>query len=256
MIKDNFMKKFISTTLLFWLSSNLTACSFIENKEEKFVNPLFYEKLISISPLYYETKLTPKTIQMTNRTNYSCNLIENTLSQIKFECKENTNFYPNYKTKYFITYTIETCKNREDCLDKDGWIVTQDINSDVYHKNKYLIPSKEKTSNKKFINSVFYKKLYPSLPNEAPILLTPTSITPLGEYAKYTYYNSKKCTMIENNQMFVTLKCEIYDNYLKQIVTKIVRYTLYPCESCSSKWRIFEKNIDGKDNFFFEKQFK
>ena len=69
MIKDNFMKKFILTTLLFLISSNLIACSFVENKEiktepkpyeEKFVNPLFYKRLNPKGKASAPTYLSPK----------------------------------------------------------------------------------------------------------------------------------------------------------------------------------------------------
>ena len=41
----------------------ISACIlFIQNKEEKFVNPVFYEKMISASHSHFELQLTPTSI--------------------------------------------------------------------------------------------------------------------------------------------------------------------------------------------------
>ena len=51
-----------------------TACSlFTQNKEEKFVNPLFYKPLIPISSIARESYLTPHSLKFSNSSTYKKN---------------------------------------------------------------------------------------------------------------------------------------------------------------------------------------
>ena len=164
MIKDNFMKKFILTTLLFVISSNLIACSFVENKEEKFVNPLFYEKLISISNYTYDTLLTPKSIKMDgynsiSKATYDCKLTENTFEQIMFECTRYIASEKKHIQEHFV-FQIKSCKDVPTCFDKEGWIVYQISSSEAPHNDAtYIIPSKIDFGTKTFANPLFYETL-------------------------------------------------------------------------------------------------
>ena len=77
-----------------------TACSlFTQNKEEKFINPLFYKPLIPISSIARESYLTPHSLKFSNSSTYkknddhkegwttqSCVLLENKQEYIILKC--------------------------------------------------------------------------------------------------------------------------------------------------------------------------
>ncbi len=226
-----------------------TACSlFTQNKEEKFVNPVFYEKMISASHENFEVQLTPTSIYMFSRENYkynyTCKLINNQMDTVSLEC-----FKYNYKNEkeetQVFTYTLKPCTKENLCLDEGGWLVYEKVKPYKYFDKTltYIIPSKSENAPKdRFVNPLFYKKLSPISRGSRPTFLTPTSLTYLDLYDKEVV---EKCKMLENTPMYVTLECSFYSDFLKRMKNYVVRYVLKGCdekkEYCfDSKWFVLE----------------
>ena len=225
------------------------ACqSFNQNKEERFVNPVFYEKMISASHENFEVQLTPTNIYMFSRENYkynyTCKLINNQMDTVSLEC-----FKYNYKNEkeetQVFTYTLKPCTEENLCLDEGGWLVYEKVKPYKYFDKTitYIIPSKSENAPKdKFVNPLFYKKLSPISRGSRPTFLTPTSLTYLDLYNKEVV---EKCKMLENTPMFVTLDCSFHDEETKETYGYVVRYVLKGCdekkEFCfDSKWFVLE----------------
>ncbi len=226
-----------------------TSCSLFNlNKEEKFVNPVFYEKMISASHAKFEMQLTPTNIYMVSskdfKYNYTCKLINNQMDTVSLEC-----FKYNYKNEkeetQVFTYTLKPCNEENMCLDKGGWLVYQKIRPIKYYDETitYIIPSKSENAPKdKFVNPLFYKKLSPRSKNTRPTFLTPTSVT---YYDLYGNAVVGRCKILENTPMFVTLDCTFYVEETKETYSQIVRYVLRGCdeqkEYCfGGKWFVLE----------------
>ena len=221
---------------------------FNQNKEEKFVNPVFYEKMISASHENFEVQLTPTSIYMFSRENYkynyTCKLINNQMDTVSLEC-----FKYNYKNEkeetQVFTYTLKPCTEENLCLDEGGWLVYEKVKPYKYFDKTitYIIPSKSENAPKdKFVNPLFYKKLSPISRGSRPTFLTPTSLTTIDLYGKES---CGKCKMLENTPMFVTLECSYYSDFLKRMKNYVVRYVLKGCdekkEFCfDSKWFVLE----------------
>ena len=74
--------------ILIVLCTLLTACSLFQEKEERFVNPLFYETLSCISQ-DYEIHLSPKKITSTAHAPFdemTCSLLKNESTEIVLSC--------------------------------------------------------------------------------------------------------------------------------------------------------------------------
>ena len=230
-----------------------TSCVlFHQNKEEKFVNPVFYEKMISASHSNFEVQLTPTSIYMFSsesyKYNYTCKLINNQMDTVSLEC-----FKYNYKNEKEVTqvftYTLKPCTKENLCLDEGGWLVYQKIKPYKYFDETltYIIPSKPKNTPKdKFVNPLFYKKLSPISRGSRPTFLMPTSVTTIDLYGKE---DIEKCKMLENTPMFVTLECSYYSDFLKRMRNYVVRYVLQGCgekkEYCfGGEWFVLE-NASG-----------
>ena len=79
------MKKFLIV-----LCTLLTACSLFQGKEERFVNPLFYETLHPIPTTEAETRLTPtKIYSKSTIPEKDCKLLKNTKRELIFSCEYN-----------------------------------------------------------------------------------------------------------------------------------------------------------------------
>ena len=150
MIKDNFMKKFILTTLLFLISSNLIACSFVENKkikteskpyEEKFVNPLFYKRLNPKGKASAPTYLSPKYLLWlfdiyNNKEEWKieyCDLKENTFEYIKLKCFYY--FLSNEMHFWHHKYELGPCTK----TDNNGECIRRDIRRTEYDDENFTI---------------------------------------------------------------------------------------------------------------------
>ena len=236
-----------------------TSCVlFHQNKEEKFVNPVFYEKMISASHSNFEVQLTPTSIYMFSsesfKYNYTCKLINNQMDTVSLEC-----FKYNYKNEkeetQVFTYTLKPCTKENLCLDEGGWLVYQKIKPYKYFDETltYIIPSKPKNTPKdKFVNPLFYKKLSPVSKNARTTFLTPTSLTYLDLYGKEIV---EKCKMLENTSMFVTLECSYYSDFLKRMKNYVVRYVLKGCdekkEYCfDGEWFVLENEAGSRIGTF------
>ena len=228
-----------------------------EAKEEKFVNPIFYQKMYSSSRWFYETQITPTSINLMESEeftqHYQCKLLKNEMDTVVLDCFRYD--YKNDKIETTFVYTLSPCTKENLCLDDGGWLVKEQqqdkktyLSNDQYtyfQTTNYIIPSSVRYNpDEKFVNQMFYKKLHPISRGSRPTFITPTSLT------YYDLYNKpvvEKCKMIENSMMFVTLHCTYYDNELKKNTTYEVRYVLYGCdkdkEVCiSGKWEVRENN--------------
>ena len=104
------MKKFLIV-----LCTLLTACSLFQEKEERFVNPLFYETLYPISQTVRETRLTPTKIYSKSIiSEEECNLLKNTERELIFSCEYN---HPRgYRvTDLFYKYVLSDDFYTENC---------------------------------------------------------------------------------------------------------------------------------------------
>lgn len=121
------MKKilFISLFLLCVISASIFLYFFTEKqnkeeKEEKFVNELFYKRLSPISRDTRVTFLTPnqqKTIDIFgNYETDNCKMLENTDTYITLECIE-------YNQIIIHTYTIRHCDASDDYCYESDWFV-------------------------------------------------------------------------------------------------------------------------------------
>lgn len=222
--------------------------------EEKFLNPVFYEKMISASHSNFEVQLTPTSIHLMASNSYTydytCKLIDNQKDTVSLECFKYDYDHKKEPTEVF-TYTLKPCTKENQCLDEGGWLVYQKVKPYKYFNEtlSYIIPSKTDNAPKdKFVNPLFYKKLSPISRGSRPTFLTPTSVTYLDLYDKEVV---GKCTMLENTQMFVTLDCSFYQEETKETYDYVVRYVLQGCdekkEYCfEGKWFVLE-NISGSE---------
>ena len=239
----------------------ISACSmFNQNNEEKFVNPLFYKTLISISHFTDKAKITPSSVNIVEmggfERNYKCNLVNNQMDSITLDCQKSDNVFKKDKTVSF-TYIIKPCNQENACLDEGAWLVYQKMEPYILEKTTvYIIPSKSDDAPKdKFVNPLFYKKLSPISRGARPTFLTPTSQT------YFDLGNNKvvrPCKMLENTPMFITLECSFYNDFLKSIQTDVYRYTLKKCdeqkEYCfEGEWFVLEK-MNGVATFVIDKK--
>lgn len=79
-----------------------TSCAlFNQNKEEKFVNPLFYKTLISISHFTDKANITPSSVNIVEmggfERNYKCRLVNNQMDSITLDCQKSDNILKNMK---------------------------------------------------------------------------------------------------------------------------------------------------------------
>ncbi len=211
------------------------ACSLLEqNNEEKFVNPLFYKKLISVSYGNDYIKLTPTSIYIKEsddfQRNYACKLIENKKDTVSLYCL----LFDEYRQKYIpgglYTYTIKPCNQDPHCLDKGAWMVYQKVEPDMYKSNSitYVIPSEpDDVPNDRFVNPLFYKRLSPISRTARTTFLTPTSHKWIDISNQE---HIEQCRMIANTPIFVTLECYYYDEFLKQMTGNTCRYSLRYCD--------------------------
>ena len=110
------MKKILLILLL------IAGCSFSQ-KEEKFVNPLFYEKMHPYSTNSWETKITPTSLTISNlgkTLHQSCFLVENTTNKVVLNCESMLDpempppRYWNPDEREIETFTIQ--KSKDTCL--------------------------------------------------------------------------------------------------------------------------------------------
>ena len=139
------MKKvlWIGLSLLF-----IAGCSFQagSEKEEKFVNPLFYKKLYAISKIAWDTTLTPvsqfKQDPDDDKYYYksTCKTIKNDKTDVLMECTFYNPLTDNMQTDYY-QYTITECDER--CIKRYGydWLVEERVfgNKDLSDKISFSL---------------------------------------------------------------------------------------------------------------------
>ena len=127
-------KKFMDRV---WGSCNSSIdcrCLFFINyeREEKFVNPLFYKHLYAISKIAWDTTLTPisqfKQNPDDNKYYYKsiCKTIKNNKTDVLMECTFYNPLTDNMQTDYY-QYTITECDER--CMKRYGydWLVEERV---------------------------------------------------------------------------------------------------------------------------------
>ena len=100
------MKKFVCLFLVL-----LTACSLFQKKEERFVNPLFYETLYPISNTDTEKRLTPTKIYSKSvDPELDCQLLENNQTEVVLSCLIEEHY--SLLFKYVLTdfYHYQGCR--------------------------------------------------------------------------------------------------------------------------------------------------
>ena len=100
----------------------IAGCSFLQ-KEERFVNPLFYEIMHPYSTNSWKTKITPTSLTISNMgktLHQSCLLVENTKNKVVLNCNPMLDpemplqRYRNPNEREIETFTIQ--KSRDTCL--------------------------------------------------------------------------------------------------------------------------------------------
>ena len=223
-------------------------------KEEKFVNPLFYKKMFSGGMTYYEVQITPTSAYImeseTFKHNYKCKMTNNQMTTVTLACQV-FDMQNNKEITRSYTYTLKPCTEANGCLDKGGWLVEQKITPYEYDFDKdiYIIPSQmDNKPEDRFENPLFYKKLSPISRQSRPTYLTPNSLT---------YFDTdnqkvvEKCKMLENTPMFVTLECSFYNELSQKQMDYVVRFILEKCDEqkrsyCfDGKWFVVESRRSG-----------
>ena len=109
-----------------------TSCVlFNQNKEEKFVNPLFYRTMYPISKIVWKTKLTPNSricINGEDKQTATCKMLDNKYEYITLEC---TYFNPiNHKnTTQIFQYIIRECNSNKEYCYGGQWEITEKVMS-------------------------------------------------------------------------------------------------------------------------------
>ena len=223
-------------------------------KEEKFVNPLFYKKMFSGGKTYYEVQITPTSVYIMEferlKHNYKCKMTNNQMTTVTLACQV-FDMQNNKEITRSYTYTLKPCTEANGCLDKGGWLVEQKITPymDTFLDNIYIIPSQmDNKPEDRFENPLFYKKLSPISRQSRPTYLTPNSLT---------YFDTdnqkvvEKCKMLENTPMFVTLECSFYNELSQKQMDYVVRFILEKCDEqkrsyCfDGKWFVVESRRSG-----------
>ena len=108
------------------------ACqSFNQNKEEKFVNPLFYETMYPISKIVWITKLTPNSricVDGEDKQIATCKMLDNNYEYITLEC---TYFNPisHKNTTQIFQYIIRECNSNKEYCYGGKWEITEKVMS-------------------------------------------------------------------------------------------------------------------------------
>ena len=104
-------------------------------KEEKFVNPLFYKTLYPLTPMAWETKLTPTlkiSVDGNDKEIAVCKMLDNTYESITLKCTYFNRLIKEEETRFF-KYTIWQCNpDREHCYGSK-WKVQEKI-MDTYNQ--------------------------------------------------------------------------------------------------------------------------
>ena len=134
---DLFRKKDYSAYMrkLLLLLLFMAGCSFSQ-KEEKFVNPLFYKKMQPYNSNSWETKITPTSLTISHlgkTLHQSCFLVENTINKVVLNCESILDpemplpRYWNPDEREIETFTIQ--KSRNTCL--NGYLIKHTKTSSI-----------------------------------------------------------------------------------------------------------------------------
>ena len=265
------MKKFTLICSLITLIT--TSCTFWnQNKEEKFVNPIFYETMTSTEYPSFKAQLTPTHIYIHENEhlsrNYNCKLLTNQKDKIVLECPVYNEAYDKDIITTF-TYTITPCLQEKYCTKQYKWLVTQNIKPyENYHEDiLYKISSKKtnKTVLKKFSNPLFYKTLLPISKNAWETKLTPTIQMSRNDNKT----DISTCKILRNSMDYVVLQCTYFNFLQKSYKTQCYKYEIWKCnkekEYCYDlNWKVAEKRLNcqtltengGKAIFMVEEEDK
>ena len=104
---------------------------FYQNKEEKFVNPVFYETMYPISKIVWITKLTPNSricVDGEDKQIATCKMLDNNYEYITLEC---TYFNPisHKNTTQIFQYIIRECNSNKEYCYGGKWEITEKVMS-------------------------------------------------------------------------------------------------------------------------------
>ena len=221
---------------------------FYQNKEEKFVNPVFYEKMISIEYPEFEAQITPTHIHIKENElisrDYNCQLHTNQKDKIVLQCPI---YYEAYNKNIMTTFTYIIKPGDK----KDEWLITQNMepHDDYYEDVIYKISSgkADKTNAEKFVNPLFYKTLLPLSKIAWQTKLTP-SLQVISNDGKT---DVSTCKMLQNNMDYVILQCSYFNILQKSYVTDCYKYKIWKCqpqkEYCYGlTWKVSENGLNCK----------
>lgn len=227
--------------------SNVQADSSNQTSEEKFLNPVFYEKMISVEYPEFAAQITPTHIHIQENElisrDYNCRLTINQKDKIVLECPI---YYEAYDKNIMTTFTY-TIKSDG----KNEWLITQNMepHEDYYEDVIYKISSEkaDKTTEEKFVNPLFYKTLLPISKIAWETKLTP-NLQVISNDGKTDVYT---CKMLQNNMDYVTLQCTYFNILQKSYVTDCYQYKIWKCnpekEYCYDlTWKVTEKSLNCK----------
>ena len=226
-----------------------TSCVlFNQNKEEKFVNPVFYEKMISIEYPEFEAQITPTHIHIKENElisrDYNCQLHTNQKDKIVLQCPI---YYEAYNKNIMTTFTYIIKPGDK----KDEWLITQNMepHDEYYEDVVYKISSgkADKTTAEKFVNPLFYKTLLPLSKAIWETQLTPT----LQISRSDDRTDVSTCKMLQNNMDYVILQCSYFNILQKSYVTDCYKYKIWKCqpqkEYCYGlTWKVSENGLNCK----------
>ena len=221
---------------------------FYQNKEEKFVNPVFYEKMISIEYPEFEAQITPTHIHIKENElisrDYNCQLHTNQKDKIVLQCPI---YYEAYNKNIMTTFTYIIKPGDK----KDEWLITQNMepHDEYYEDVVYKISSgkADKTTAEKFVNPLFYKTLLPLSKAIWETQLTPT----LQISRSDDRTDVSTCKMLQNNMDYVILQCSYFNILQKSYVTDCYKYKIWKCqpqkEYCYGlTWKVSENGLNCK----------
>ena len=221
---------------------------FYQNKEEKFVNPVFYEKMISIEYPEFEAQITPTHIHIKENElisrDYNCQLHTNQKDKIVLKCPI---YYEAYNKNIMTTFTYIIKPGAK----KDEWLITQNMepHDDYYEDVVYKISSgkADKTTAEKFVNPLFYKTLLPLSKIAWQTKLTPN----LQVISNDGKTDVSTCKMLQNNMDYVILQCSYFNILQKSYVTDCYKYKIWKCqpqkEYCYGlTWKVSENGLNCK----------
>ena len=232
-----------------------------EAKEEKFVNPIFYQKMVSIYYPEFTLEITPTHLHIRENElitrDYNCKLTKNLQNSVALECLVYNDFYRKNQNLTF-SYNLTPCQQEEYCTADDEWLVTQDITPyEMHHETfSFKISSKPlaKAPQEKFVNPIFYKTLFPLGKTKWETDLSPNLIVSHDGDA----IDIQTCRLLENTSEYILFRCSYLNFSHPTYITRIYKYKIRKCnyarEFCyGNTFKIIEELMDTIDSSPFSR---